>query len=438
MIERYILPEMRDLFADEARLQRWLDVELAVVDAWANVGVVSSDVAARLRAQAPRVDHDFVAAVERREAVTRHDVAAFVDVVAEVLGDDGRWFHYGLTSSDVVDTGLGVALARATELIVDAGRRLYDELTGLAQRHRMTAMVGRTHGVHAEPITLGAKLALLALQVARAIESVSVAAGAARVGKVSGAVGNHAHVEPAVEEHVCKALGLRPIASTQVIPRDVYAAVVFALARTASTVEGLAVQVRLGHQTEVGELREGFAADQKGSSAMPHKANPVTAEQLCGVARVVRAAVSPALENIALWHERDISHSSVERVMLPDAFTMVHYALHTAADMVANLVVDETRLAHHLAAAGDVISSQPLLLRLIDHGFRRDDAYRLVQGAVDAALENGTSLRDEAERRGVPQEVLVSAFDMERMLRHADRAVDQLARAWHFSQSTSV
>lgn len=421
---------MRHVFSDEARLQRWLDVELAVVDAWASVGQIAPDVAGRIRAKAPRADADFVLAVERQEAVVRHDVAAFVDVVAETLGEDGKWFHYGLTSSDVVDTGLGLAVARATPLVIDAGRRLYDELTELARRHRTTAMVGRTHGVHAEPITLGAKLALLALQVGRAVEAVATSAEAARIGKVSGAVGTYAHVEPAVEDTVCEVLGLRPVAATQVVPRDFHAAVVFALARTASAVEALALQVRLGHQSEVGEIREGFQTGQKGSSAMPHKANPVTAEQLCGIARLARAAVSPALEDIALWHERDITHSSVERIVLPDMFTLVHYALHTGGEMVANLVVDESRLEDHLAAAGDGVFSQALLLRLIDSGFRRDDAYRLVQQASQAAYRNGSSLQTEAQRLAVPDEVSSSAFDIAFLLRHADRAVDELDQGW--------
>lgn len=430
VIDRYTLPEMGQLFSAAAKLERWLEVELAAVDGWARLGRVPSDAASRIRASAPQVDAEFVAAVEQREIVTRHDVAAFVDVVAAAVGDDGRWIHYGLTASDVVDTALGVALGRASDLIIDAARDLFDALASHARRHRTTVMIGRTHGVHAEPISLGAKFALLALQVSRAAEGVAVAGEAVRVGKLSGSVGTYAHVEPAVEDYVCRVLSLRAVAASQVVPRDLMAGLVFALARAASVVEATAVQVRLGHQSEVREIREGFQENQKGSSSMPHKANPVTAEQLCGLARLARASVAPALENIALWHERDLTHSSVEKVVLADTFSIVHYALRTAAKMVASLVIDESRIAQNLVSAGDLVYSQSLLLRLIDDGRSRDEAYRVTQEASLSAIANGTSLQSEAEKLGVPDELLTDAFDIAPLVVHADRAVAELDGCW--------
>ncbi len=430
MIDRYTLPEMGQLFSAPAKFERWLEVELAAVDGWAHLGRVPSEAASRIRASAPQVDAEFVSAVEQREIVTRHDVAAFVDVVAAVVGDEGRWIHYGLAASDVVDTALGIVLGRASDLIVEAARGLFDALASQARRHRTTVMIGRTHGVHAEPISLGAKFALLALQVSRAAQGVAEAGDAARVGKLSGAVGTYAHVEPAVEEYVCRVLALRPIAASQVVPRDLIAGLMFALARAASVVEATAVQVRLGHQSEVREISEGFGEDQKGSSSMPHKANPITSEQLCGLARLARGSVVPALESLALWHERDLTHSSVERVILTDTFSIVHYALRTAASMVASLVIDEGRIAENLVLAGDLVCSQSLLLRLIDDGRSREEAYQVAQEASRAAIANRTSLQAAARKLGVPDVVLAAAFDVAPLLVHADRAVAELDRCW--------
>lgn len=437
VIDRYALAEMRDVFSTSARLRRWLEVELLIVDAWADLGRIPAGAAERVRRAAPTIDDRFAAAVAERELETRHDVVAFVDVLADAVGEDGRWIHYGVTSSDIVDTALGVALGRAADLVVEATCALFDGLAQQARRYRHLPMIGRTHGVHAEPITVGAKLGLLALQVSRAAQAVATAADEARVGKVSGAVGTFSHVDPRVEEYVCRALDLRPIASSQIVPRDLHAALVFAFARTVTSIEAVALQVRLGHQTEVAEIREGFAPGQKGSSAMPHKANAATAEQLCGLARLARAAVTPALEDVALWHERDLSHSSVERVVLPDISSITHYAASTATRLVSNWVVDEAHIQENLRESIDLISSQALLLALVDAGHSRDVAYRHIQSAISSAGRNGTTLSDEVQAAefGLPQEVATAALDIDRMLEHAGRAVDELDDAWAAQRS---
>jgi adenylosuccinate lyase len=431
MVERYTFPDMAAVFEPEAKLRRWLEVELLVIEGWSKVGRIPPAVPARVRRAAPSIDAAFVAAVDEREAEVRHDVAAFVDVVAGGLGDDGRWFHYGITSSDVVDTANAVALRAAADLVIGGGLDLFDALATAAARHRGTVMIGRTHGVHAEPISLAAKLALLALQVSRAMESVSVASEALRVGMVSGAVGSYTTVPPDVEVHVCESLGLQPIPAAQFIPRDLHAQFAFALARATAAVEALALQVRLGHQTEVGEVMEGFAESQKGSSAMPHKRNPITAEQLCGLARLARAYVGPVLEDVALWHEHDISHSSVERVVLRDICSIAHYALQTAARLVRGLVVDEGRIAANLASAGDHVSSQALLLRLVDAGWKRDEAYRLVQEAVDRSRGEQADFENELRRLdpSIPGTIFEAAAPRTNA-GAAETAVDALGLCW--------
>jgi adenylosuccinate lyase len=275
VIDRYVLPDMRVLLTDRARLERWMEVELAVLQAWSDLGRLPQQVVDAIHEYVPQVDSEFLSVVEAREAAVRHDVAAFVDVLAEALGEGGRWLHFGLTSSDVVDTALSLTLRSASELIMSEALSLFDALAEVARRHRNDAMVGRTHGVHAELITFGSKAALLALQVSRSAEAFASAAAEVAVGKLSGPMGNYSVVEPEVEERVCKALQLRPISANQVIPRDLHAQYLFALARMMAAVEAVGLQVRLGHQTEVGELREGFVSSQKGSSAMPHKRNPI-------------------------------------------------------------------------------------------------------------------------------------------------------------------
>ncbi|MBW3662711.1 MAG: adenylosuccinate lyase [Actinobacteria bacterium] len=428
MLPRYLTPEMAELFSDRARVERWLQVELLAVDALAAIGRVPAEDAARIRRASPAVDDSLLAEIEAREQTTHHDVAAFVDVVSGRLGNDGRWFHFGLTSSDVVDTGLALALVAAGELVVEAGARLHRVLVSEARAHRAAAMPGRTHGMHALPVTFGSKLALLALQVARAVGRVGLATDGLRVGKLSGAVGTYAVVEPRVEAVVCEALQLRPEPASQVIARDRHADFVFSLALVMAAVENLATTVRLGHQTEVAELREGFSGEQKGSSAMPHKSNPVKAEQLCGLARYARSLMPAALENVALWHERDLTHSSVERIVLADACTVAHYSLCTATDLVSTWVVDTDRMSENLARSGDVVCSEALLHALIEIGRSRDEAYRTVQSVVRSAADNGTTLYTEAARLGVglSDDELRATLDPAALLTHASRAVDAL------------
>ena len=335
------MPEMAALFTDEARFARWLEVELLATEAWSSLGVVPVDDAAAARSGAPVVDAAFVAEVAAREALTDHDVAAFVDVVQQRIGGTaGKWIHYGLTSSDVVDTALCSTLAAAADLLIDAASDLVAVLRRRAHEHRDTAMAGRTHGVHAEPTTFGVKLALWCLQVDRDRTRLRQAREVIAVGKLSGAVGTYSNIDPAVEAQVCRALGLEPVPATQVISRDRHAQYLYACASAGATIEMIATEVRHLQRTEVAEVEEGFKAGQKGSSAMPHKRNPITAERLSGLARILRGNLSAGLEDVSLWHERDISHSSVERVILPDSSLLAYYVLRKAASLVDDLDVD--------------------------------------------------------------------------------------------------
>ncbi|MCC6340414.1 MAG: adenylosuccinate lyase [Acidimicrobiia bacterium] len=392
MIPRYTLAEMGALFTDDARFGAWLEVEVLAVEAWAGIGVVPAEAA---RAVRERAGFD-VAAIEAREAVTEHDVAAFVDVVQERVGPpEGAWVHYGLTSSDVVDTALALQLTRALDLLLDASARLEEVITARAHEFRTTPTVGRTHGIHAEPTTFGAKLALWALQVRRDRRRLERAREVIAVGKLSGAVGTYSNVDPRVEEHVCRALGLRPVPSTQVLARDRHAEVLYACAAVGATVEAGAVEIRHLQRTEVREVEEGFRAGrQKGSSAMPHKRNPVKSEQLTGLARVLRANLQAGLEDVALWHERDISHSSVERVILPDSCILAHYVLVRLASVVENLRVDAVRMRENLDSSYGLVFSQPVLLALVEAGLSRDDAYRIVQRDAVATWESRRPFRD--------------------------------------------
>jgi adenylosuccinate lyase len=380
LITRYSLPPMSDLFSDQTRLSTWLEVEVLAVEAWAALGVVPAADAAAVRARASAD----VAAVEERERTTEHDVAAFVDVVQERVGQPaGGWVHYGLTSSDVVDTALALTLTRATDLLIGAAVDLEAAIARRAHEFRDTAMVGRTHGIHAEPTTFGHKLALWALQVRRDVERLHRARTVVAVGKLSGAVGTYSHVDPAVERHVCAALGLTPVPATQVLARDRHAEFLYACASVAATVESFALEIRHLQRTEVREVEEPFREGaQKGSSAMPHKRNPVKAEQLCGLARVVRANLQAGLEDVALWHERDISHSSVERVILPDSALLAYYALVKFRAIVEGMRVYPDRMLENLEQSHGLVFSQGVLLGLVEAGLTRDDAYRLVQRAA--------------------------------------------------------
>ena len=429
MIPRYTLSPMADLFTDEARYAAWLEVEILATEAQAKMGTVPADAAVAIRA---RAGFD-VAAIEQRERTTEHDVAAFVDVVQDRVGQpEGAWVHHGLTSSDVVDTALCLTLVRACDVLLDAVDGLEPVIVARAREFRDTPMVGRTHGVHAEPTTFGAKLALWVLQVRRDRERLVRAREAVAVGKLSGAVGTYSNIDPAVEAYVCENLGLRPVPATQVLARDRHAELMFACASLGATIESFALEIRLLQRSEVGEAAEPFRTGaQKGSSAMPHKRNPVKCEQLCGLARVLRANVVPALEDVALWHERDISHSSVERVVLPDSLQLAHYMVVKFRSIVEGMTVDPQRMLENLQSSYGLVFSQPVLLALVEAGRSRDEAYRIVQRNAMRAWEERRSfaelLADDPEVAvALDDATLERCFDLSRSLLHAGRAVDNL------------
>lgn len=391
--ERYSLPQMRAIWSEQSKIEKWLEVELAVVEAWAEEGVVPAADAQEIRRRAAATPEE----VAEREEVTRHDLAAFVDVVSTHCGPAGRWFHFGLTSSDILDTALALQLREASALIRGEAVRFFESLKARAIEHSETLCVGRTHGIHAEPTTFGAKLASHAFEVLRFIERFDRASEAVRVGKLAGAVGTYSTIPPKVESMTLERLGLRhESAPTQVVARDRLAYYFGALSLGAAAVERFALEVRHLHRTEVGEVEEAFAEGQKGSSAMPHKRNPVGAERLCGLARVVRSAKIAAEENVALWHERDISHSSVERVMLPLATSTLHFMLSEAASLASNMVVFPERMKHNLELTQGLVFSQRLLLALVRSGIERDFAYRLVQEAAGQARQEARPLLDVA------------------------------------------
>jgi adenylosuccinate lyase len=431
VIPRYSLPEMTEVWSDTTRFRRWLEIELLATEGQAKLGVVPPEDAAACRERAPAVDAAFVAAVGERERTIDHDVAAFVDVVQAAIGiPAGSWIHYGLTSADVVDTALCWAMRDAGRLLVSAAERLVGTVTTVARRHRGTVMIGRTHGIHAEPTTFGVKAALWALQLDRDRTRLRAATDGVSVCKLSGAVGTYSNIDPFVERHVGDALGLRPVPATQVIARDRHAELLWACASTASTCELIAVELRHLQRTEVGEVLEGFKPGQKGSSAMPHKRNPISAETISGLSRVVRANLQAGLQDVALWHERDISHSSVERVVLPDSTLLVHYCLHRLDGLLRNLHVDAERMRQNLLSSRGLVFSQPVLLALVSSGRSRDDAYRIVQRNALRSWEEGADFRalleDDPEVTLSPAE-LDEAFDLGRALRNIDAVFEALA-----------
>ncbi len=430
MIPRYSPADMAALWSDEARLSRWLEVEILAVEGWAAAGVVPATDAEFVRANAPVIDAEFVRACDEREAVTDHDVAAFVDVAqARMGGTASTWVHYGLTSSDVVDTALSAGLVASCDLMLAAMNELVESLRRRAVEFRGTPTIGRTHGVHAEPTTFGAKLALWCLQADRDRTRLQRARTAMAVGKLSGAVGTYSNIDPSVETYVCSRLGLQAVPSTQVIARDRHAEFLAVCASIGASIECFALEVRHLQRTEVREAAEGFRPGQKGSSAMPHKRNPITSERLCGIARMLRGYVIAGYENVALWHERDISHSSVERVVLPDASNLTLYAIRLMTRLIDRLDVWPDRMLANLESSYGLVFSQPVLLALIDSGYSRDDAYRIVQdNALNAWAQSVSfrSLLDADERVTVAPEVLDAAFDLQRSLRHAGRIFDSL------------
>ena len=417
---------MARIWSDEAKLGRWLEVELAALEGWAELGVVPRAAVDEIadRAVAPSA-----ARVAEIEAETQHDVAAFVDAVAEQLGEEGRFFHYGLTSSDVVDTALSLQIREAGQLLLDGVERCVTAVVARAEEHRETLTIGRTHGVHAEPTTFGLKLAGWAFGLERDRVRLERALEGLRVGKLSGAVGTYSATDPEVERIACERLGLEPApSSTQVLQRDRHAELLSALALVAASLERYALEVRHLARTEVREVEEPFGRGQKGSSAMPHKRNPIVAERICGLARVVRGHALTGLENVALWHERDISHSSAERIVLPDAFLAVDYMLDRFAWLVAGLVVRAERMRENVDSSHGLFFSQRLLLALVESGWSRDRAYRAVQGHAMRAWEEGLDfpglVRADPELAGRVE--LAAVFDLGVFTRHVDVVFERL------------
>jgi adenylosuccinate lyase len=430
VIARYSRPAMARVWSDESKLARWLEVELAALDGWAAVGAVPDDAAREIRDRAVPPTPERVAEIEAR---THHDVAAFVDAVAVGLGPVGRWFHYGLTSSDVLDTALSLQIQEAGALIVEGVDSALRAVVEQAERHRRTLMMGRTHGVHAEPTTFGLKLAGWAFELERNRTRVERALDGLRIGKLSGAVGTYSAIDPEVERLACERLGLEPApSSTQILQRDRHAELLAALAVAAASLEKFALEIRHLARTEVREVEEPFARGQKGSSAMPHKRNPIVAERICGLARVVRGAAVVGLENVALWHERDISHSSAERVVLPDAFLALDYMLDRFAWLTEGLVVRHERMRRNVDASHGLFFSQRLLLALVESGLERARAYELVQRNAMRAWEEEqdfpTLARSDSDITAqLDRDTLDAVFDLDAYTRHVDVVFDRLA-----------
>ena len=424
MIARYTRPELGALWTDEAKMEAWRVVEVAACEEMD--GPTAQDLEA-IRAAAFTVE-----AVAQREAITDHDVAAFVDVLASSAGDAGRWIHFGLTSSDVLDTALAVQLRKVGAVLVPQARELASALAEQARAHVQTLCVGRTHGVHAEPTTFGIKLAGFAFEAARNADRLERAFAQVAVGAISGAVGTYSQTSPDFEARVLARLELRgEDVSTQVVPRDRHAELLSAIALAGAGLERLATEVRHLQRTEVLEATEPFREGQKGSSAMPHKRNPITTERITGLARVLRGYAQAGLEDVALWHERDISHSGAERVIFPDATTLLHYMTHLALRVVRGLVVDADRMLENLELTHGALFSQRLLLALVEEkGLSRDDAYRIVQRAGQAAWDTRTPIREllaaEPEAAGLDLDALL---DYGFYTRHADELVGRLAAA---------
>jgi adenylosuccinate lyase len=417
---------MARIWSDEGRLSTWLEVELAATAAWADLGVVPAAAADEVRKRATVPAPERVAELE---ATLHHDTAAFVDAVAEQLGPEGRWFHYGLTSSDVIDTALAMQIRDAGGLILGDVERALAAVVARADEHRDTIQIGRTHGVHAEPTTFGLKLAGWAFELDRGRRRLGRALEELRVGKLSGAVGTYAATDPELERLACERLGLEPApTSTQIIQRDRHAELLCALAVLASSLETFALEIRHLARTEVAEVQEPFGRGQKGSSAMPHKRNPVVAERICGLARVVRAAAGVGLENVALWHERDISHSSAERVVIPDAFLALDYMLDRFTWLVEGLVVRPERMLRNLDASHHLFFSQRVLLALVETGLARDDAYRLVQRNAMRAGDEEVDFRElvRADPEIASRVDLDAVFDLGAYTRHVDTIFSRL------------
>jgi len=423
LIPRYTRPEMGRIWSDENRFRTWLAVEVAATETLAEAGLVPKEAAKAIGERA-----DFrLERIQEIEAEVRHDVIAFTTAVAEIVGPHARWFHYGLTSNDVVDTAQALLIGQASAVIAEDLTRLAEVLERRAWEFKDTPQIGRTHGIHAEPITFGFKLANWYSETERNIQRFKAAAEGLRVGKFSGAVGTFAHLSPELEEKICARLGLKAAdISSQVIQRDRHAQYLATLAVIASTLDKIATEIRHLQRTEVREAEEFFSEKQKGSSAMPHKRNPVTLEQISGLARVVRSNAQAGFENVPLWHERDISHSSVERVILPDSTTLVDYLLQKTTNLIDTMFVYPERMMANLESTRGLVFSGQLLLDLVEHGVSREDAYRMVQShAMRAWKENldfrELVLKDKSITSRVPAKQLEHAFDLKRQLRNIDK-----------------
>jgi adenylosuccinate lyase len=425
LIERYSPAAMREIWSDRRRFEHWLRIEILACEAWAEAGRIPRESLPAIRRAT--FDVDRIAGVEERVG---HDVIAFLTVVGESIGPDSRFLHLGMTSSDVLDTALALQLREAAGLLIAEFEKVRDVAFELAIRHRRTLMAGRTHGIHAEPITFGFKVAGWVAELERTLARLAATREEVSVGKLSGAVGSHATIPPEIEEKVLGDLGLAvDPASTQVVSRDRHAGFLAALSIAAGTLERIALEIRHLQRTEVGEVFEPFGREQKGSSAMPHKRNPVLTERVCGLARVVRGYAATGLENIALWHERDISHSSAERVILPDACALVDYMAIQIGKVLSGLEIDPERMLRNLEAGGGVVYSQRVLLALVDAGMSREDAYTVVQGAAMRALKGEGGFRANLEADAAVREKLAdvaSLFDPEDYLRNIDVVFDRL------------
>ncbi len=428
MIPRYTSPEMGRIWSDQRKYETWLQVELAAVDAMARAGIVPSEAADDIRARAA-FDID---RIEEIEQVTQHDVIAFTTAVAEHVGPSARWLHFGLTSSDVIDTAQALQMREACDLVLKGLEGLMQAVRVRAEEHRRTPMIGRTHGVHAEPMTFGLKLALWHAELSRDVARVQRAREAISVGKLSGAVGTFAHLPPSIEADVCRALNVQPApVASQVIQRDRHSELLSTLAIAGSSLEKFALEIRGLQKTEIGEVEEPFARGQKGSSAMPHKRNPIGCEQIVGLARLLRANAGAALENNALWHERDISHSSVERVILPDSFIVFDHMLRRFTRIVAGMVVHPQRMLENLGRSRGVVFSGTVLLELARRGVSREQAYDWVQRNAMRAFHEGRDfkallLADADVMRVLPPADLERAFDLEGQLKHVDHIFDRV------------
>ena len=430
MIKRYTHPEMGAIWSDQRRYETWLDVELAAADAMADAGIIPHEAARELRARAA-FDID---RIEQIEQTTQHDVIAFTTAVAENVGPAARWLHFGLTSSDVIDTAQAIQMRQAAGLIVKGIAALMEAVRERAEEHRRTPMIGRTHGVHAEPMTFGVKLALWYAELQRDLDRVLRAREIVSVGKISGAVGTFAHLDPSIEARVCERLELTPApVSSQVIQRDRHADLMTALAITAASLEKFALEIRGLQKTEIGEVEEPFGKGQKGSSAMPHKRNPIGCEQITGLARLIRGNAMAALENIALWHERDISHSSVERVILPDSFIAVDHMLRRFTRIVRGMVVYADRMKENLERSRGVVFSGTVLLELARRGVSREQAYEWVQRNAMRAFHEKRDFKELLLADGDLMKVLTpaevdKAFDLKDQLRNVDAIFDRVFR----------